>query len=274
MGRIVEFGEAVDPGSDWARNTAPARAALSGAVFAASLMMMAYGLGGLVYGVLPVFVGNGFIVLNGIPVVLAAAGSLGLAAGWASHLVQRHWSPVQSQDCERVRLRAYQLTACGWVGGFIAALGIELGAKDLAQPVALEALAQWPFMPLPLVWQHFLGLASDAVVIRLLIAGIFTFALGIVMAQFWRAATLVLFGATACIMAAYLIGDASYQFAAARSLSGMQSPAIAGEFQQYPGVSNIWTFLCWWGGWSTLLVAAVLVWAGLFVREEQSTPTS
>jgi len=218
-----------------------------------------------VYGYLHFFVLEGFVPLSGLPAMAVSLGCTALALGWATHLWQRHWSSAGAAGCKRLRVTAYWAWACMWMTGLVVEL---LGSSPNRHSAALAIApdADWFLAPLPWLWPHFLGFAADRVVGRLFVIALCCGLLGALCLKLrWNKLATALFGAVVCMLGAYFLGDASYQYAAARKLQGLAVAELSQSLAANPGRYNGWTFVCWWGGWAFIAMGTLAIAAGLFI---------
>lgn len=267
MGRIVARSAAVHGDSAWAK-ARPARQLLNSCALGVSAaVMVAYGLSAFIFGQLHFFVGDGFSLLNGLTALAAAGGCVAVGIGWGTHLVQRHWSAAVGQRCGSVRLKAYGIWALFW----LAALAIELlGDRGIGWPgltVGIAPAAQWPLFPVPVVWPSFVRFASDGVVSRLGGLAVVCVMLGVLLVHgFSRPRPgMVLYGLAVCALGAYFLGDAAWQYAAARNLAGLGNTEMAKSLAANPAGHNAWTFVCWWGGWAAIGMGIILIASGFLI---------
>ena len=248
--------------SDWAK-LPPAQRMVNSCMLAVAVFVMAfYAIAGLVFGYLHFFVLEGFVLVGGLPALGVALGSGALALGWSSHLWQRHSSSASANRCEGLRWSAYVVWALAWV------MALVVGLASSAPPSAwgMAPNAEWMLAPLPWLWRFFLGFASDRVVLRLVLIGIGALLVGVMFAKLkvWPRGAFLGMGIAVCMLGAFLLGDASYQYAAARKLGGLAANELVQGLVTKPGAYNAWTFLCWWTGWATVALGSLLCAGGLF----------
>jgi hypothetical protein len=259
MGRVVWRSRAA-AGSPWYTAHPEQQLVNSGFLLVCAWVTFLYGVSGLVFGYLPVFVLDGFLPLQGVPAVFVAAGSIAMGTAMGSHVVQRHWSTASAQSCAAIRRRAWKLA-----GGSLA-LGIALmflvlfgNLHALARPVAVQPDAEWMLAPLPWAWPHALPLARQKVSTFLMVAG---FAAGLAMLLFiklqWTRLAFICMALVLLAAGAYFVGDSAYGYAATRSLAGIRDLEEAAAWRANPGLANAWLWLAWWGG-ATALAAGVLM---------------
>ncbi|CAN7438173.1 hypothetical protein [Polaromonas sp. LjRoot131] len=117
-------------------------------------ILLAYALSGVLFGYLPVFVLDDFAMLRGTAAWLGSAGTTLLALGWATHLVQRHWSSASAAACTTFRQVCYVAVAtCVCV---IVLTEVSGGALSRLRWSGLAPASEWLFAPLPWVWQQLL----------------------------------------------------------------------------------------------------------------------
>jgi hypothetical protein len=262
MGQWVAKSAAVDPGAAWTNTSAEQQFFNSTALGVAVAVVLAHALSGVVFGYLPVFVVEGFVTLQGVSARIMAAGSLALALGWSSHLVQRHLSSASSVNCSWFRRWCYIVTSVCWAAVLpIEALSLSPSPRWAGLAPASEAL----FWPLPWVWRDLLPLGSNRVAGRLLPAGAVAFALCLLFLKGikWPRGFLLCLGAAACVAGFYFLGEAAFEYGAARGLQGA-TPDYARELKVNPGHYNAWNFLSWLAA-SACLAYGVLLTAAAFV---------
>lgn len=228
-----------------------------------ALVLLAYGVSGFVFGYLHFFMPGGFALLSGVPALAVSVGSMALAAGWGSHVVQRHWSTANAKRCKRVRTLSYRL--CGALWG-AALLAIVVGPAS--RPVALAPDADWFLAPLPWVWRLFLGFAADRMVGKLLAVGVVSLMLAFLFIKTSGVRiAIVCIGIVLCCLGAYFLGDAAYQYASGRGLlkNALGVAELAGDRARNPGSFNAWTFVCWWGGWTAVAFGSLAIAGGFFI---------
>lgn len=258
MGRWVALSAAADPKAAWTQASAEQRFFNSTGLGLTVAVMLAYALSGLLFGYLPVFVLEGFAVLQGMAAWLGAAGTTILALGWATHLVQRHWSSASSAACTTFRHICYVAVAtCVCV---IVLAEVSGGALSGLRWSGLAPASEWLFAPLPWLWRELQPLGSDKVTGRLFFAGGAAFALALLFLKGfkWPRAFMFCLGATACIAGFYFLGDAALDYGAARGLPGA-SPDYAKELKTNPGRYNAWNFLSWLGALACLAYGVLMV---------------
>jgi|GEM_PF-821624 len=258
MGRWVALSAAADPKAAWTKAGAQQRFFNSTGLGLTVVVMLAYALSGVLFGYLPVFVLEGFAVLQGMAAWLGAAGTTLLALGWATHLVQRHWATASPAACTTFRHICYVAVAtCVCV---IVLAEVSGGALSKLRWSGLAPRSEWLFAPLPWLWHELQPLGSDKVTGRLFIAGGATFALAFLFLKGfkWPRVFMFFLGATACIAGFYFLGDAALDYGAARGLPGA-SPDYAKELTTNPGRYNAWNFLSWLGALACLAYGVLMV---------------
>jgi hypothetical protein len=218
-------------------------------------IMLAYSASGLIFGYLPFFLVH-FVVLTGVPAVLSSLGCAALALALATHLPLR----IQAPGLERFRIHAYWAMATFWCLAVATGILAAGGKVVYSSPRPIAEDADWMLMPLPLLWRHFLPLGSDKATAWLFWAGVLVMIIGVLFSGLWVRVFLCATGMVMAMFGATLLGDASYQFAAARGLEGIFAPSLAADLRREPGHYNAWTFLYWWGGCG-FVVFGVLVMA-------------
>lgn len=265
MGQWVALSAAAGPKAAWTNASAEQRFFNSAALGVTVAVLLAYALSGVVFGYLPVFVLEGFAMLRGTAAWLGAAGTMLLALGWATHLVQRHWSSASPAACTTFRQICYVAVAtCVCV---IVLVEVSGGALSRLRWSGLAPASEWLFAPLPRVWQHLLPLGSPKVTGKLFFAGGATLALAFLFLKGfeWLRAFMFFLGVAACIAGFYFLGDAALDYSAARGLPGA-SPDYAKELQNNPGHYNAWNFLSWLGALACLAYGVLMVSISLVVH--------
>jgi hypothetical protein len=220
-------------------------------------VMVFYALSGVVFGHLPVFVFEGFFMLHGMPAWLVAGGTLVLAMAGVGHLVQCHWSRASADFCRHFRMTCYVVAITAWS---VAVVVITFGAKPWGYWDGVAPTAEWFFAPLSWVWRDLLPLASPQVTGKLYIVGAVAVGLFIAFLEstWWRRGFLFFLGVTACTIGFYLLGEASFDYGAARGLAGV-SADFPKELKANPGRYNAWNFLSWWGAVVSMAYGAVFM---------------
>lgn len=266
MGQWVARSAATDPGSAWANISAEQQFFNSVALGLAVAIVLAHALSAVVFGHVPVFLLEGFVTLQGVSARAMAAGSLALALGWSSHLVQRHWSGASSADCSKFRRWCYVVTAICWVAVMPAE---ALSLSPSPRWAGLAPTSELLFSPLPRVWRSLLPLGSNRVAGILLPAGAAAFALSLLFLKGikWPRGFLFCLGAAACVVGFYFLGEAAFEYGAARGLQGV-TPDYARELKANPGHYNAWNFLSWLGALACLAYGAVIIAAACVIRAQ------
>lgn len=255
MGQWVAISPAAD--ASWAENSGVWRFYFSLILSLTAALMIAYAVGGMVFGHLPVFLINRFFMLHGMPAWLSAAGSLVVAIAWVNYLVQCHWSRASTDFCRYFRMMCYVTAATAWG---VAVVIITFDAKPWGRWDGLAPTAEWIFLPLPWIWRDLLPLASPQVTDTLYITGIAAFGLFIVFLKgtWWRRGFPFFLGVTACVLGFYLLGEAAFDYGAARGLAEV-SADFSKELKTSPGRYNAWNFLSWWSAMASMAYGAVLM---------------
>jgi hypothetical protein len=265
-GHWVAKSVAADPAAAWTNTSAERQFFNSVAIGIAMAVVLAYALSAVVFGHLPVLLPEGFVTLQGISARVMATGSLALAMGWGSHLVQRHWSSASSVNCRAFRRWCYITTIICW-GAILPmeALNLPLSPRWAGLAPASEVL----FWPLPRVWRDLLPLASNRVTANVFLTGIVTLVLSFIFLRVfeWPRVFLLFLGAAACAAGFYFLGSAVFEYGSPRGLQGV-SADFAKEFNANPGHYNAWNFLSWLGALACLAYAAVLIAAALVIHAQ------
>ena len=265
MGRWIARSAAADPQAHW-YGLHPAQRFLNSCGLAVvALVVGAYGMAGMVYGYLHFFVIEGFALLQGFVAWMVSLGCLALAWASLTVLVQRHWSGASATRCESRRTMALWIWGICWAAALVVELLASMGSGRHRTHIAIAPDSQWMLAPLPWLWPYFIDFAADRIVLRLFLIGGGSLAAGALVFKLWPRAGAFFWGLTSCAAGAYCLGDASYQYAAARALGGLGVPGLARELSASPGVYNAWTFVCWWGGWAFLAFGTLMIAAGLFM---------
>jgi hypothetical protein len=260
MGQWVALSTAADPKAAWTTSSAEQRFFNSTGLGVTVAVMLAYALSGVVFGYLPLFVLEGFVMLQGAAAWLGAVGTTLLALGWATHLVQRHWSSASAPACKTFRHVCYVAVATCMCLIVLAELPGRLRWSGLAPA------SEWLFAPLPWIWQHLLPLGSPKVTGKLFLAGGVSLALVFFFLKIeWRRAFIFFLGVVACIAGFYFLGDAALDYSAARGLPGA-SPDYAKELKTNPGRYNAWNFLSWLGALACLAYGVLMVSISLVIQ--------
>lgn len=260
MGRLVASSPAVPAGVRWAALDADRKLINSGMLLFGVVMVSAYALAGVLYGVLPFVVGEGIVEFEGIPLLFVALGCLALAGAGATHLVQRHWSTASRAWCEHLRT----LCHCAWGGTWLAAFAAALvpGWPALHRRLALAPEAEWLLAPVPWVWSFFVHLASDAIAPRLMLFALVAMGLAYLAGRKLGLPRVSLFlgGLGFSAGSAIALGGACHHYASVRGVSGpLASPERIAAFVDDPGAHNAWTFCLWWAGSGAFLFGAMML---------------
>lgn len=258
MGQWVALSAAADPKAAWTKAGAEQRFFNSTGLGVTVAVLLAYALSGVLFGYLPVFVLEGFALLQGTAAWVGAAGSAALALGWAAHLVQRHWSRASAAACTTFRHICYVAVAtCVCV---VVLAEVSGGALARLRWSGLAPASEWLLAPLPWLWRELLPLGSDKVTGKFFFAGGTALALSLffIKAIQWPKGAIFFLGAAACIAGFYFLGDAALDYGAARGLQGA-SPDYAKELNTNPGRYNAWNFLSWLGALACLAYGVLMV---------------
>ena len=264
MGQWVALSTAADPKAAWTTSSAEQRFFNSTMLGVTVAILLAYALSGMLFGYLPLFVLEGFAMLQGTAAWLGSAGATLLALGWATHLVQRHCSSASAAACTTFRHICYVAVAtCVCV---LALAEVSGGALSRLRWSGLAPASEWLFAPLPWVWQQLLPLGSPKVTGKFFFAGGASFALALFFLKIeWRRAFMFFLGVAACIAGFYFLGDAALDYSAARGLPGA-SPDYARELKTNPGRYNAWNFLSWLGALACLAYGVLMVSVSLVLQ--------
>lgn len=230
--------------------------------------LLLYGLGGVVYGQLTVFMFEGFEDLPGGVAVCGAASVWCLAAAWATCLAGRHWPAMASERCQRWRLRAYAATAV--------LAGITLLLWLLSAPGMWGALGAWPGLapqsgwllaPLPWAWEWVLALARDDLQLWWLCGAAVVGGLSAWCLCVGRRprAGLACMALALIFIGLWALGGAAYHYVASRGLAGVVEEVAALNLQSHPGQRNADTFLWLLSAWFLLALGAVLMAGALHI---------
>jgi hypothetical protein len=264
MGRWVALSAAADPKAAWTNASAEQRFFNSTGLGVTVAVMVAYALSGVVFGYLPVFVLEGFAMLQGVAAWMGAAGTTLLALGWATHLVQRHWSSASAAACTTFRQVCY--VAVATCVCLVVLAEVSGSALSRLRWSGLAPASEWLLAPLPWIWQQLLPLGLPKVTGRLFLAGGASLALAFLFLKIeWRRAFMVFLGAAACIAGFYFLGDAALDYSAARGLPGA-APDYAKELKTNPGRYNAWNFLSWLGALACLAYGVLMVSMSLVIH--------
>lgn len=231
-------------------------------------VMLIYALSGAVFGCLPFFLPDGFVLLQDTPAWLGAAGVTALALAWATHLLHRHVPTAQPGACTVLRHVAYVLAVVCFCLSLLAAMS---HVPPSLRWSGLAPSSEWLLAPLPWVWRELLPLASPKVTEKLFFFGgtALAFSLLFTKGTKWPRGGLFFIGAAACIAGFYFLGDAAFDYGAARGLAGV--PAIyAEELKANPGQYNAWSFLSWLGALACLVYGAILIARALLIDERDA----
>lgn len=265
MGQWVAMSAAADPKAAWTKSSAERRFFNSTGLGMTVAVLLAYALSGVVFGYLPVFVMEGFALLQGTAAWFGAAGTTALALGWAAHLVQRHWSSASAAACTTFRHLCYVAVAtCVCV---IVLAEVSGGALARLRWSGLAPASEWLLAPLPWVWRELLPLGSSKMTGKLFLTGGAAFALAFFFLKAIERPRVFIFflGAAACIAGFYFLGEAALDYGAARGLPGA-SPDYAKELNTNPGRYNAWNFLSWLGALACLAYGVLMVSMALVVQ--------
>jgi hypothetical protein len=268
MGRRVALS-ASGTHAAWTAASAQERFFNSTALAVTVAVMLVYALSGAVFGCLPFFLPDGFVLLQGTPAWLAAAGVTALALAWATHLVHRYGPAALLRACTALRHVAYVLMVTCFCLSLIAA---ELShVPPSLRWSGLAPASEWLFAPLPWMWRELLSLASPKVTERLFFFGgtALAFSLLFIKGTKWPRGGLFFIGAAACIAGFYFLGDAAFDYGAARGLPGV-SATYAGELKANPGYYNAWNFLSWLGALACLAYGAILIARALLIHDRDA----
>ncbi|WP_411882833.1 hypothetical protein [Polaromonas sp. YR568] len=265
MGRWVALSAAADPQAAWTKSPAEQRFFNSTGLGMTVAFLLAYALSGAVFGYLPVFVLEGFAMLQGTAAWVGSAGTIALALGWATHLVQRHWSGASPATCTTFRYICY--IAVATCVCLVALAELAGGPLSRLRWNGLSPASEWLFAPLPWVWRELAPLGSDKVTGKLFFAGGAALALAFFFLKAVERPRVFIFflGAAACIAGFYFLGDAALDYSAARGLPGA-SADYARELKTNPGRYNAWNFLSWLGALACLAYGVLMISMSLVIQ--------
>ena len=262
------------------------RAALIGCV----PILLAYGCAGIVYGNLPMMTPAGFIDMPGACAWLTAAMAFALAilaTDWLVRgeltppppqtvVVTKRWSrgsytqtvmpphvfPEPRSSWQRIGCLGVAAVACA--SALVGRATLALGWQAFARPGGLAPQAEWPLLPLQWAWPWLLPLARRPIVLGLIGAGaVLLVAAYLLEWRKVRGAWFPFLTVLPMLLAVGFLGDAAFDFAAARSLGGLVEPELASELAQQPGRYNVFNFLSLWGGIGSGTVGLILgFWLG------------
>lgn len=257
MGQWVAKSAAADPKAAWTKASARQRFFNSTGLGVTVAVLLIYALSGMVFGYLPVFMLEDFAMLQGAAAWAGAAATTALALGWASHLVQRHWSSASASACIAFRWLCYVAAAMGLC--VVIVVGV-FGAPTMLRWSGLAPASEWLFAPLPWVWRELLPLGSSKVTGKLFFAGGTALALAFFFLKAIEMPRVFIFflGTAACTAGFYFLGDAALDYSAARGLPGA-SADYAKELATNPGRYNAWNFLPWLGALACLAYGVLMV---------------
>jgi len=237
-------------------------------------ILLAYGCAGLVYGNLPMFTPFGLIDMPGACAWLTAAMAFALAIFAADWLVRgelalapppvtvvtRVWRPgslpspalpphVFAQPRSSVlRIACLGVAAVACASALVGRATLALGWQAFARPGGIAPQAEWPLFPLQWAWPWLLPLTRRPVVLGLVGVGAVLLAAAYLMN--WRkvrGAWFPFLTVLPMLVMLNFLGDAGFDYAAARGLGGLDEPELVRALAQYPGRYNIFTFLSLWG---------------------------
>lgn len=246
------------------------RAALIGCV----PILLAYGCAGLVYGNLPMFTPFGLIDMPGACAWLTAAMAFALAIFAVDWLVRgelavapppvtvvtRVWRPgalpspalpphLFAQPRSSVlRIACLGVAAVACASALVGRATLALGWQAFARPGGIAPQAEWPLFPLQWVWPWLLPLTRRPVVLGLIGVGAVLLVAAYLMN--WRkvrGAWFPFLTVLPMLVALNFLGDAGFDYAAARGWGGLDEPELVRALAQYPGRYNVFTFLSLWG---------------------------
>jgi hypothetical protein len=248
------------------------RAALVGCV----PILWAYGCAGLVYGNLPMFTPFGLIDMPGACAWLTAAMAFALAifaTDWllrgelelvppkvTTMVVKQVWRPgtfpspplpppVYPQPrSSALRIGCLSVAAVAGASALVGRATLALGWQAFARPGGIAQQAEWPLFPLQWAWPWLLPLARRPVMLGLIGAGAVLLVAAYLMN--WRkvrGAWFPFLTVLPMLVALNFLGDAGFDFAAARGLGGLDEPELVRALAQHPGRYNVFNFLSLWG---------------------------
>ena len=236
-------------------------------------ILLAYGSAGIVYGNLPLMTPAGLIDMPGACAWLTATMAFALAIlaiDWLVRgelaplppvvVVTKRWShgkpprpalPPHAFPQPRsswLRIGCLGVAAVACVSALVGRATLALGWRAFARPGGIAPQAEWPLYPLQWVWSWLLPLARGNFVLGLICIGAVLLAGAYFMN--WRkvrGAWLPFLTVLPMLMTLNFLGDAGFDFAAARGLGGLVEPELVNALAQQPGRYNVFTFLSLWG---------------------------
>jgi len=237
-------------------------------------ILLAYGCAGIVYGNLPMMTPAGFIDMPGACAWLTAAMAFALAILATDWLVRGELTPPQPQAVvvtkrwsrgsytrtvmpphvfpeprsSWLRIGCLGVAAVACASALVGRATLALGWQAFARPGGLAPQAEWPLYPLQWVWPWLLPLTRRPFVLGLVGVGAVLLAAAYFMN--WRkvrGAWFPFLTVLPMLVTLNFLGDAGFDFAAARGLGGLVEPELVSALAQQPGRYNVFTFLSLWG---------------------------
>jgi len=239
-------------------------------------ILLVYGCAGVVYGNLPMFTPVGLVDMPGACAWLVAAMAFALAilaVDWLVRgelepappkttvtVVKQAWRPgsfpshalpppvVPRPRSSVLRIGCLLVAAVACVSALVGRATLAWGWQAFARPGGIAPQAEWPLFPLQWVWPWLLPLARRPVVLGLIGTGALLLVAAYLMN--WRkvrGAWFPFLTVLPMLMALNFLGDAGFDFAAARGLGGLAEPDLVGALAQHPGRYNVFNFLSLWG---------------------------
>jgi hypothetical protein len=224
-------------------------------------VMAWYAIAAVVHSSASIFLFEGFMAVDGVAAIAYGISILLLAAGYALHVHERHWSSYKADQYRELRRTAYW-TAAVFFG--LAILVFLLSFKELPelQRVAIAPQASWPLWPTAASWRVFLFFSQTHLFHTILISGAVSFAVALLcMKLTWIRLGFVGYAAGSLSIAAYFLGDASYQYAVTRKLAQLQNPDFMAHYLQQPAQANAWISVCQSLGWGALAIGLLFLWS-------------
>lgn len=238
-------------------------------------ILLAYGCAGIVYGNLPMMTPVGLIDMPGACAWLTAAMAFALAILAIDWLVRGELTPPPPQAVvvtkrwsrgsytrtvmpphvfpeprsSLLRIGCLGVAAVGCASALVGRATLALGWQAFARPGGLAPQAEWPLYPLQWIWPWLLPLARRPVVLGLIGVGAVLLAAAYFMN--WRkvrGAWFPFLTVLPMLLALNYLGDAGFDFAAARGLGGLAEPELVSALARDAGRYNAFNFLSLWGG--------------------------
>lgn len=243
------------------------------ALFAGVSLM--YGMGGILYGQMPLFVLFGFVDLRGWIALPAALSAWLLAAVCVASLVHRH-APSAIEPLRLMRWRRGCVRASVVLAGVAALLLllVEVGVVPwLGRWGGLAPRSEWLLTPLPWAWPWAMGAARDDLHGWLLGFALVALVLGgwfLDKGKLPRTGILLL-GLVALAAGVWALGGAVHHYVAGHGLTPVVDAAALRSLQSTPGPHNANIFLWLLSAW-TLFASAVLLIYGALAATQPPPP--